>query len=106
MKEPGFLKKATVKEADIEKYLREQVKLVKGRAYKWVSPGSVGVPDRIVFFPTGKIVFVELKAPGKKPTPIQLAQGKKIEALGQTVLVIDSKACVDDFIQEYGGGGT
>lgn len=104
MKEPSFLKKASVKESDIEKYLREQVKIAGGRAYKWVSPGNNGVPDRIIFFPFGRIIFVELKAPGKKPTPIQLAQGKKIRGLGQVVLVIDSKLAVDAFIREYGGG--
>jgi hypothetical protein len=90
-------------ERDIEAYLREQVKLVKGRAYKWVSPGNNGVPDRIIFFPAGRIVFVELKAPGKKPTPLQAAQGKKITAMGQLVVVIDTKAAVDTFILEHGG---
>ena len=91
-------------EKDIEKYLREQVKLIKGRAYKWVSPGNAGVPDRIVLFPSARIVFVELKAPGKKPTPLQIAQGNKIAAMGQMVVVIDSKPAVDKFILEYGGG--
>lgn len=91
-----------VRERNIEEYLREQVKAAGGRAYKWVSPGNAGVPDRIVLFPEGRTLFVELKAPGRKQTPVQLAQERKITTLGHTVLVIDSKEGVDDFIRKYG----
>lgn len=90
-----------MKEKDIEAYLRKQVKAVGGRAYKFGSPGNAGVPDRLVLFPGGRIAFVELKAPGKKPTALQLAQGKRISGLGFTVLVIDSKEGVDEFIREH-----
>ena len=34
--------------------------------------GMNGVPDRIVLMPDGKMALVELKAPGKKPRPLQL----------------------------------
>ena len=50
-----------MREKDIEKILVNGVKDVGGRAYKWVSPGNNGVPDRIVILPEGRIVFVELK---------------------------------------------
>jgi hypothetical protein len=90
-----------MREADIEKYLREQVKAAGGRAYKFVSPGNAGVPDRIVLFPGGKIAFAELKAPGKKQTPLQAATAKKISDLGYPVIVIDSKQGVDDFIRTH-----
>ncbi|ERM17251.1 VRR-NUC domain-containing protein [Brevibacillus laterosporus] len=90
-----------MREKDIEAYLRKQVKAVGGRAYKFESPGNAGVPDRLVLFPGGRAAFVELKAPGKKPTVLQLAQGKKISGLGFTVLVIDSKEGVDEFIREH-----
>jgi hypothetical protein len=88
-------------EKDIEVYLRDQVKAVGGKAYKFISPGNSGVPDRIVLFPEGRTVFVELKAPGKKPTPLQEAQQKKIRNLGFPVLVIDSKQGVDNLVQPY-----
>ncbi|WPS86481.1 VRR-NUC domain-containing protein [Brevibacillus halotolerans] len=90
-----------MREKDIEAYLRKQVKSIGGRAYKFESPGNAGVPDRLVLFPGGRAAFVELKAPGKKPTALQLAQGKKISGLGFTVLVIDSKEGVDEFIREH-----
>ena len=50
-----------MREKDIEKILVDGVKGIGGRAYKWVSPGNNGVPDRIVFLPGGRIIFVELK---------------------------------------------
>ena len=88
-----------MRERDIETYLRDQVKTAGGIAYKFVSPGNAGVPDRIVLLPGGRVVFVELKAPGKQPTPLQLRQQKRIRNLGFQVLVIDSKAGVDEFIK-------
>lgn len=87
----------------IEKYLREKVRSVGGRAYKFVSPGNRGVPDRLVLFPGGKASFVELKAPGRKPTDLQVAQAVKLDGLGFQVLTIDSKDGVDAFIREVIG---
>lgn len=87
-----------MRERVIEEYLRNRVKAEGGRAYKFVSPGNTGVPDRIVLMPEGRIVFVELKAPGKKPTALQKLQHKRIQDLGFKVLVIDSKEKVDKLI--------
>ena len=89
-----------VRESAIETYLRDQVKAKGGRAYKWVSPGNIGVPDRLIVFPGGTIYFRELKAPGKKPTPLQAKQLEKLQVMGFDVGVIDSKDKVDDFIRE------
>lgn len=86
-------------ESTIEAYLRDRVKELGGKAYKFVSPGNSGVPDRLVCLPGGRVVFVELKAPGKKPTALQLLQHEKLRALGFLVFVVDSKTGVDEFIQ-------
>ena len=91
-------------EKDIEKHFVKQVKLAGGKAYKWTSPGNVGVPDRIVLFPPGQIFFVELKATGKKPTDLQLAKHAELKKLGHTVFIIDSKEKVDAFIVHVTGG--
>jgi hypothetical protein len=48
-----------------------------------------------VFLPGGRIVFVELKAPGKKPTAIQLHVHKLLQELSADVRVIDSKEQID-----------
>lgn len=88
-----------MRERDIEEYLRKQVKKAGGKAYKFESPGNDGVPDRLVLFPGRKIFFVELKAPGKKPRPLQVKQMRDIASYGQDVRVIDSKDEVDKFIR-------
>ena len=87
-----------VLEKDIEKYLRDKVKAVGGRAYKWTSPGNIGVPDRIILLPGCRIVFAELKAPGKKPTVKQNQQIKAIRSWGFTAVVIDTYEKVDALI--------
>lgn len=89
-----------MRESTIETYLRDRVKAQGGIAYKWVSPGNVGVPDRLIVFPGGTVYFRELKAPGKKPTPLQVRQLEKLKALGFDVGVIDSKQGVDEFMRE------
>ncbi len=91
-------------EKDIEKYLRDEVKKAGGRAYKFVSPGNAGVPDRLALFPGGRVVFVELKVPGKKSTVLQQAQQRQIAKLGFPVFVVDSKAGVDELIFRYAQG--
>lgn len=58
------------------------------------------MPDRIVLLPEGKIVFIELKAPGKKPRPIQKYRIKELIALGFRVKVIDSIEGINNFIEE------
>lgn len=89
-----------MREKEIEVYLRDQVKKHGGKAYKFESPGNDGVPDRLVIFPKNRIYFVELKAPGKKPRPLQIKQITVLSSLGCDVRVIDSKEQVDEFIME------
>ncbi|KGP80098.1 MULTISPECIES: VRR-NUC domain-containing protein [unclassified Paenibacillus] len=89
-----------MKESQIESYLRDKIKAFGGIAYKFVSPGNSGVPDRMVLLPEGRTVFVELKAPGKKPTKLQQVQHKRMQALGHEVRVIDSREQVDAWLQE------
>jgi hypothetical protein len=87
-----------MRESQIETYLRREVKNLGGCAYKFTSPQRVNVPDRIVLLPGGRIVFVELKAPGKKPTAGQLREHKRLRDLGFQVDVIDTKEGVDEWI--------
>ena len=82
-------------ERDIEKYLVRKIAQLGGKAYKFSSPNNRAVPDRLCVVPKD-MFFVELKAPGKVPTPLQFKVHKYLRELGQKVFVIDSKEGVDD----------
>ena len=81
----------------IETYFRDQAKKHGVLALKFVSPGASGVPDRLVIFPDRNCEFVELKKPGGQLRPVQKVMISKLEDLGQTVTVIDSKEAVDAY---------
>ena len=91
-------------ENTVEGYLRKKVRAVRGKCYKFVSPGHVGAPDRICIFPGGRVYFVETKAPGGKPRPSQLAFHRELAELGVTVRVIDTREKVRAFIGEVTAG--
>lgn len=88
------------REKDIENYLRDEIKKIGGAAYKWVSPGTAGVPDRIVLLPYGQLWFVELKAPGNGLTKLQQVMRKKLEGLGYRYAVLDSYQAVTRFVAQ------
>jgi len=92
-------------ERDVENHLRDEMKRLGGVAFKFVSPGNDGVPDRLVCLPGGRIAFIELKAPGKKPTPLQVRQMERLQGLGFCAMVLDSIEAVDEFTQAMKGGG-
>lgn len=82
-------------EKKIEQRLVDKAKAAGGLAMKWTSPSNSGVPDRIVFLPGGRIIFVELKAPGKATTPLQDRIHGMLAGWGADVRVIDSLEKVD-----------
>ena len=87
-------------EKQIEQKLTLMAKQQKGLALKFVSPGFAGMPDRLVILPDGIIAFVELKAPGKKPRPLQLSRHRLLRELGFKVYVIDSVNQIGGMIDE------
>ena len=78
-----------LRERDIERYLVERTRALGGevRKLKWI--GRNGAPDRIVML-NGKVMFIELKAPGKPCQPHQLREHERMRRLGQSVVVADS----------------
>ncbi|WP_296813849.1 VRR-NUC domain-containing protein [uncultured Megasphaera sp.] len=88
-------------ERNIERKLVQGVKAMGGIAYKWVSPGNTGVPDRIVIFPDGRIEFVELKTETNKPTPLQLAQMRKLMSRNCTVYVLSGMQAVNEYLDSH-----
>ncbi len=79
-----------MKESDLEKKLVSHITKLGGIAYKFSSPNRKSVPDRLCIMPNGRAFFVELKAEGKAPTPLQRHEHELLRALGHTVLVIDN----------------
>lgn len=91
-----------MKESEIEKILVREVKKLGGIAYKWVSPGNDGMPDRIVIFPERNPVFVELKMDKGRLTALQEVQIRRLEKLGQDVTVIYGLDGLSQFFQDRG----
>lgn len=88
-----------MREKQIENKLSMAVKKRGGLCEKWNS-GTAGWPDRIIIMPDGKIAFAELKAPGKKPRPLQTARHKALTKLGFRVYVIDSTEQIGEILDE------
>ena len=87
-------------EQQIEQKLVKKVKEMGGIAFKFVSPGNSGVPDRLVLIAVGKIAFVEVKRKGEKPRPIQVRMINKIRNLVFKVYVLDDEKKIGEIVDE------
>lgn len=93
--------KNTTCENSIEKRLVTEVERVGGWCLKLPAIHNAGLPDRLCLFPGGEVVFVELKAFGKKPRKIQVLMHQKLKAMGFRVEVIDTTMCCKMLALEY-----
>ena len=89
-----------MREKIIEQHLVKAVKNSGGIAPKRVCPGFDGMPDRLVLLPGGKIGFVEVKAPGKEPRPLQVARHGLLRRLGFKVYVLDAPEQIGGILDE------
>ena len=89
-----------MREKTIENKLVQAVKGVEGIALKLVSPGFDGMPDRLVLLPGGKLAFVEVKAAGCKPRPLQESRHGMLRRLGFKVYVLDSAEQIGGMLSE------
>ena len=89
-----------MREKTIEKKLADAVKSRGGLAPKFTSPGFDGMPDRIVLLPGGRMAFVEVKAPGKAPRPLQEARHRLLRQLGFKVYVLDGEDQIGGILDE------
>ena len=86
-------------ESDIEKRLVREIRKIGGMAYKFVSPGNTGVPDRIVILPE-VITFVELKTETGRLSTNQIRQISRLRSLGVEVKVIHGMKELEEFLNE------
>ncbi len=89
-----------MRESELERRFRRLAMQAGGKAYKFISPGNDGVPDRIVILPGGRIGFVELKRPGEVPRKLQQFQLGELERLGCYTAVVDSMEQAEAVISE------
>ena len=89
-----------MREKTLEALLVQAVKSMGGLAPKFVSPGFDGMPDRIVLLPHGKMAFVEVKAHGKKPRPLQVRRKSQLESLGFSVYCVDDATQIGEMLDE------
>lgn len=79
-----------MREREIEHQLVMETEKAGGKAVKFISPSFAGMPDRLVLLGDGKMGFVEVKAPGQKPRPLQLKRHAMLRRLGYRVFVLDA----------------
>lgn len=88
-------------EKTLERKLYNQIKKMGGIAYKFISPGNNGVPDRIVVLPTGRIYFVEMKQPkDRRKEELQKYQQERIRSKGGNVWKIFTEEELEAFLEE------
>lgn len=85
-------------ESQIEARLVEGVRSLGGIAYKFTSPGNVGVPDRLIVLPGGHVLFAELKTEEGRPSKIQRFQIDRLRRLGVRACLVRGMEGVNDFL--------
>ena len=91
-------------ERTLERILVRAVKAMGGFSPKLVSPGTDGMPDRLVLFPGGKLAFVEMKAPGMQMRPLQVRRKRQLEALGFRVYCVDRPEQIGQILEDIANG--
>lgn len=89
-----------MREKEIEQKLTLTARQTGGLALKFVSPGMSGMPDRLVLLPGGRMAFVEVKAPGRAPRPLQEARHRTLRRLGFRVFVLDRPEQIGGILDE------
>ena len=89
-------------ESEVEKAIRLYAESKGCLFWKFTSPGTKGVMDRLVIAPGNRSALLEVKRPGKKPYPIQLKRKREVEERGMMVDWVDNieagKKFIDDLL--------
>ncbi|MGM9871335.1 MAG: VRR-NUC domain-containing protein [Muribaculaceae bacterium] len=95
---------ACVSEKSIERYVVTQSRSRGLFCLKYSNPALAGFPDRIIVLPDAKVVWVELKSAGRRPTELQNIRIARLRDMGHRVEVIDSKDGVDRLLNDITSG--
>jgi hypothetical protein len=87
-------------EAAIEALLNKRVRSALGGMTVKLAPTTVGIPDRLVILPGGRLYLVELKAPNGRVSASQKHLHEVLRGMGVRVAVLHSQAEVLEWIAE------
>lgn len=87
-------------EKDIEKKFTRDLKRLGCLVYKFESPSSAGVPDRLCITESGRVVFVELKRPQGRLSERQKVVIEDLKKHNAEVYVLYSIEEVEKFIKK------
>lgn len=88
-------------EKKLEQRLVGYVEAMGGQCLKWTSPGTTGLPDRIVLLPGGVIAFVEMKRPtGSRVSALQYYWRKVLTRLGFRHYFVHTQQQLEDVLTE------
>ena len=90
------------RESAVERRLAEGVRARGGLCWKFVSPGTSGVPDRVVVTARGEIWLVELKADDGRLSDRQAMILRQLRDRGAPCAVLVGKGDVDRFLEMIG----
>ena len=88
-------------EKDVEKRVKDYARGQGWLAYKFTSPGHIGVPDGLFISPGGFVLFMEFKQTGKVATPMQLREIDRINQHNVLAMVVDSIQQGKEMIDAY-----
>lgn len=87
-------------ESRLEMFFRHRVRLLGGYTVK-LAPTEKGIPDRLVFFPGGRMYLVELKTAGGRVSPAQRTWHQKVrDRYGVKVHVLSGQQEIVDWVRD------
>lgn len=86
------------RENKIEIYLHDKIVALGGTTRKFASPGKIGVADRLVLMPGGKVYFIEIKIEDGIESSPQKKERLRMISLGFDAFVLYGINGVKNFI--------
>ena len=95
---------SSLSESNIERKLVDGVKKLGGMCIKFTSPGTPGVPDRIIITADGRIIFAEMKADRGRLSKLQEYTIAEMRKRGADVRIVKGVDAVNRLLAEIAGG--